>query len=52
MKNYTEPMIEIVAIEAADVITTSLRKLFTNIGTPGIEDGGHSDLSNYKMSDL
>ncbi len=52
MKNYTEPKLEIVTIEATDVITTSLKSLFRGIGGLGIENGGHSDLSDYEIPDI
>ena len=54
MKNYVKPVVEIVEIETADVITASLGGLFTNVNNPGIEDGGKGsrteDMSNFKTS--
>ncbi len=52
MKNYTEPKLEIVAIDVADVITTSLRSLFSGVRNNGIEYGGHSDLKDYSIESI
>ncbi|MBQ5778058.1 MAG: hypothetical protein IIV97_04480 [Oscillospiraceae bacterium] len=52
MKNYVKPVVEIVEIETADVITASLGGLFTNVNNPGIEDGGNGsrvvDMTGYE----
>ena len=48
MKNYTEPKLEIVTIQASDVITASgFASLFR---TSGIEDGGHASLNSFETS--
>lgn len=56
MKNYVKPVVEIVEIETADVITASLRGLFTNLNNNGIEDGGNGsrveDMTGYKTSNF
>ena len=50
MKNYVKPVVEIVEIETADVITTSLAGLFTSVNNPGIEYGGHvTSLDAFKI---
>ena len=49
MKNYTEPKLEIVTIQASDVVTASgnFASLFR---TSGIEDGGHASLNSFEVS--
>ncbi len=47
MKNYTEPKLEIVTVEA-DVITTSV-SFFSLFRTSGIEDGGRASLNDFTI---
>ncbi len=50
MKNYTEPKLEIVTIQASDVITTSAVASFASLfRTSGIEDGGHASLNTFEI---
>lgn len=50
MKNYTEPKLEIVTIQASDVITASGDGFASLFRTSGIEDGGHASLNSFETS--
>ena len=54
MKNYTEPKLEIVAVKAEDVITTSVAALdfFQLFRNSGIEDGGRASLNDYTSATM
>mgnify|MGYP004655787425 FL=1 len=52
MRNYTEPNLQVVAIKAQDVITTS-NPFFALFKKSGIEDGGRAvDLSSFETGGL